>query len=77
MILRGITPVLFCSSMDKILERYERYSYAEKALISAESESEVRIMGWVSTFICHISFFSATDYDHWHQMCVHHMLIYD
>nr|AAD10626.1 MADS-box protein 2 [Lolium temulentum] len=28
------------SSMDKILERYERYSYAEKALISAESESE-------------------------------------
>ncbi|ONM28048.1 Agamous-like MADS-box protein AGL8 [Zea mays] len=28
----------FC--MDKILERYERYSYAEKALISAESESE-------------------------------------
>ncbi|PAN09278.1 hypothetical protein GQ55_2G008000 [Panicum hallii var. hallii] len=27
-------------SMDKILERYERYSYAEKALISAESESE-------------------------------------
>jgi hypothetical protein len=28
--------------MDKILERYERYSYAEKALISAESESEVR-----------------------------------
>ncbi|GJN10519.1 hypothetical protein PR202_ga28618 [Eleusine coracana subsp. coracana] len=26
--------------MDKILERYERYSYAEKALISAESESE-------------------------------------
>jgi len=28
------------SRMDKILERYERYSYAEKALISAESESE-------------------------------------
>nr|AEO13431.1 MIKC-type MADS-box transcription factor WM8 [Campeiostachys nutans] len=28
------------SSMDKILERYERYSYAEKAPISAESESE-------------------------------------
>ncbi|KAL5196642.1 hypothetical protein ABZP36_000154 [Zizania latifolia] len=28
------------SGMDKILERYERYSYAEKALISAESESE-------------------------------------
>jgi len=28
--------------MDKILERYERYSYAEKALISAEPESEVR-----------------------------------
>ncbi|TVU40284.1 hypothetical protein EJB05_13740 [Eragrostis curvula] len=26
--------------MDKILERYERYSYAEKALISAESETE-------------------------------------
>ncbi|BAS99738.1 Os07g0108900 [Oryza sativa Japonica Group] len=30
------------SRMDKILERYERYSYAEKALISAESESEVK-----------------------------------
>jgi len=28
--------------MDKILERYECYSYAEKALISAEPESEVR-----------------------------------
>ncbi|KAL6647661.1 hypothetical protein ACP70R_015098 [Stipagrostis hirtigluma subsp. patula] len=28
------------SRMDKILERYERYSYAEKALISTESESE-------------------------------------
>ncbi|KAJ1287402.1 hypothetical protein BS78_02G007500 [Paspalum vaginatum] len=28
------------SRMDKILERYERYSYAEKALISAESEIE-------------------------------------
>nr|ASZ79982.1 MADS15 [Bambusa oldhamii] len=28
------------SRMDKILERYEHYSYAEKALISAESESE-------------------------------------
>ncbi|KAG2639485.1 hypothetical protein PVAP13_2KG001200 [Panicum virgatum] len=27
--------------MDKILERYECYSYAEKALISAEPESEV------------------------------------
>jgi hypothetical protein len=40
--------------MDKILERYERYSYAEKSLISAESESEVRIMGWISIFICHI-----------------------
>ncbi|CAM0876293.1 unnamed protein product [Alopecurus aequalis] len=26
------------SSMDKILERYERYSYAEKVLISTESE---------------------------------------
>jgi hypothetical protein len=54
MTLRGITPVLFCFSMDKILERYERYSYAEKSLISAESESEVRIMGWISIFICHI-----------------------
>ncbi|VAH30979.1 unnamed protein product [Triticum turgidum subsp. durum] len=30
--------------MDKILERYERYSYAEKALISAESESESHLM---------------------------------
>jgi len=28
-------------SMDKILERYERYSYAEKVLISAESETQV------------------------------------
>jgi len=27
--------------MDKILERYERYSYAEKVLISAESETQV------------------------------------
>uniref|UniRef100_K4AFH0 K-box domain-containing protein n=1 Tax=Setaria italica TaxID=4555 RepID=K4AFH0_SETIT len=26
--------------MDKILERYERYSYAEKVLISAESETQ-------------------------------------
>ncbi|KAF2921118.1 hypothetical protein DAI22_07g006200 [Oryza sativa Japonica Group] len=31
------------SRMDKILERYERYSYAEKALISAESESEITL----------------------------------
>nr|ANU05038.1 Apetala 1 protein [Bambusa tulda] len=28
------------SCMDKILERYERYSYAEKILISAESETQ-------------------------------------
>ncbi|XP_062214557.1 MADS-box transcription factor 14-like [Phragmites australis] len=28
------------SCMDKILERYERYSYAEKVLISAESETQ-------------------------------------
>jgi MADS-box transcription factor len=27
--------------MDKILERYERYSYAEKVLISTESEIQV------------------------------------
>jgi MADS-box transcription factor, plant len=27
--------------MDKILERYERYSYAEKVLISAEPETQV------------------------------------
>jgi len=40
--LQGHDMVLFFPlfSMDKILERYERYSYAEKALISAESESE-------------------------------------
>ncbi|AQK62787.1 MADS-box 15 [Zea mays] len=29
------------SCMDKILDRYERYSYAEKVLISAESETQV------------------------------------
>ncbi|XP_020091887.1 MADS-box transcription factor 14 isoform X2 [Ananas comosus] len=28
------------SSMEKILERYERYSYAEKALVSADPESQ-------------------------------------
>uniref|UniRef100_A0A0E0GTX0 MADS-box domain-containing protein n=1 Tax=Oryza nivara TaxID=4536 RepID=A0A0E0GTX0_ORYNI len=28
------------SCMDKILERYERYSYAEKVLISAESDTQ-------------------------------------
>ncbi|CAL4919125.1 unnamed protein product [Urochloa decumbens] len=28
------------SCMDKILERYERYSYAEKVLVSAESETQ-------------------------------------
>jgi hypothetical protein len=55
--------------MDKIHERFERYSHVEKALISAQSESEVRIMSWVFTFICHIPFFSATGYGHWHQMC--------
>ncbi|KAL5683834.1 hypothetical protein ACJX0J_010219, partial [Zea mays] len=27
--------------MDKILERYERYSYAEKVLISAEYETQL------------------------------------
>jgi hypothetical protein len=27
--------------MDKILEQYERYSYAEKVLISTESEIQV------------------------------------
>jgi hypothetical protein len=37
--------------MDKILEHYERYSYAEKALISVESESEVRIMVGFN-FVC-------------------------
>jgi hypothetical protein len=61
--------------MDKIDEFYERYSHVEKALISAESESEVRIMSWAFTFICHIPFFSITCYGHWHQMRVHHMLI--
>ncbi|XP_066379621.1 MADS-box transcription factor 14 isoform X1 [Miscanthus floridulus] len=29
------------SCMDKILERYERYSYAEKVLISAESDTQL------------------------------------
>jgi hypothetical protein len=61
--------------MDKILERYERYSYAEKSLISAESESEVRIMGWISIlFVTYILLLSSRL---WHQMCEHHMLIYD
>jgi hypothetical protein len=55
--------------MDKILEHYEQYSYAKKVLISAESESKVRIMGWVFTFICHISFLSATGYGYWHHVC--------
>jgi len=41
--------------MDKILERYDRYSYAEKALISAESESEVRSQ--VVKFEMHLSLF--------------------
>nr|AOT28199.1 MADs15 protein [Phyllostachys edulis] len=31
---------LLFHSMDKILERYERYSYAEKVLVSAESETQ-------------------------------------
>jgi MADS-box transcription factor len=43
--------------MDKILERYERYSYAEKALISAESESEVRSQ--VVKFEMHLTMFHA------------------
>jgi hypothetical protein len=43
--------------MDKILERYERYSYAEKALISAESESEVR--SHVVKFDMHLTFVSC------------------
>jgi MADS-box transcription factor, plant len=30
--------------MDKILDRYERYSYAEKVLISAESETQVNLI---------------------------------
>lgn len=47
----------FFSSMDKILERYERYSYAEKALISAESESEVR--SHVVKFEMHLTFVSC------------------
>lgn len=29
--------------MDKILERYERYSYAEKVLVSSESEIQVKM----------------------------------
>jgi hypothetical protein len=33
--------------MDKILERYERYSYAEKVLVSGESETQV-----LTSFIC-------------------------
>ena len=42
--IQGHDMVLFFPlfRMDKILERYECYSYAEKALISAEPESEVR-----------------------------------
>uniref|UniRef100_A0A453LU82 MADS-box domain-containing protein n=1 Tax=Aegilops tauschii subsp. strangulata TaxID=200361 RepID=A0A453LU82_AEGTS len=31
------------SCMDKILERYERYSYAEKVLVSSESEIQVKM----------------------------------
>lgn len=33
----------FAHSMEKILERYERYSYAEKALVSADPESQVHM----------------------------------
>ncbi|VAI36845.1 unnamed protein product [Triticum turgidum subsp. durum] len=31
------------SCMDKILERYERYSYAEKVLVSSESEIQLLV----------------------------------
>lgn len=30
-----------CNSMEKILERYERYSYAERQLVAADSEGQV------------------------------------
>jgi hypothetical protein len=62
----------FFSSMDKILERYERYSYAEKALISAESESEVRSQ--VVKFSMHLTLFHAPSrqcfINYYHTFCM-------
>ena len=45
---------LIFHSMDKILERYERYSYAEKVLISAESDTQVKIKS-SNSVVSHIS----------------------
>ncbi|ONM51093.1 MADS3 [Zea mays] len=60
------------SRMDKILERYERYSYAEKALISAESESEVRSQ--VVKFSMHLTLFHAPSrqcfINYYHTFCM-------
>lgn len=37
-----LTKVYIFSSMEKILGRYEQYSYAEKAIASSDLESQVR-----------------------------------
>lgn len=34
--------LLFFGSMERILERYERYSYAEHQVLASETESTVR-----------------------------------
>jgi len=33
--------MLLCNSMEKILERYERYSYAERQLVATDLDSQV------------------------------------
>lgn len=42
-------------SMDKILEQYERYSYAEKVLISAESETQVNSLFFINIWNCFVT----------------------
>lgn len=36
------------NSMERILERYERYSYSEKQLLANDHESTVRMHFWLS-----------------------------
>ncbi len=58
---------LIFHSMDKILERYERYSYAEKVLISAESDTQVKIKS-SNSVVSHISI-SCLFFELFHYTC--------
>src|SRR4051812_41283317 len=55
--LRNCLAVCFCS-MERLLERYERHTYAEKAMGTSDPESQVEIGSILSSIVMHCEFWT-------------------